>query len=249
MNVLRFNDNRITLIHGDCLEVLPQLKAGLINMIFADLPYGTTQCKWDTIIDPASLWALLHRCSCDKASFHLMTGHYPFYQQANINNYRYSNYWNKAFGANFTQAKRQPMFVIEAIECYYRQLPTYNPIMVARDKPIKSGKRAYARTHTGTDQVVTYDADQKVYNEKYPSNLIYIPRALGHAKLHPTQKPVELLEYLIRTYTNEDDYILDPTMGSGTTAVACINTNRRFIGIELDENYFQIAIQRVMGEL
>lgn len=247
MHEVQLDNGNITLIRGDCLEVMPKMKAGIIDLILADLPYGTTRCKWDVLIDPKSLWSAIEPIRLGHVL--IMAGGWPFYQLANIHNYRYKLYWDKKFGANFTQVKRQPLFSIEEIEVYYKG--TYNPQMINRDKPIKSGKRATARTNSGTDSVITYNAPTKIYTEKYPDSIIHIPRELGRMKLHPTQKPVALMEYLIKTYTNEGDLVLDNTMGSGTTAVACINTNRRFVGIEKDTDdkgnslgYFDICIKR-----
>jgi site-specific DNA-methyltransferase (adenine-specific) len=220
---------------------MPTLAPQSVDLVFADLPYGTTRCKWDTLINPKELWKAIDILK--KGYVLLMTGGYPYYQIENIQNYKYKLYWNKKFGANFTQVKRQPFFTIEEIECYYSG--TYNPQMILRDKPIVSGKRASARTFTGTDTVQIYNADKKIYTEKYPNSIIDIPRPLGTLKAHPTQKPVELMEYLIKTYTNEGDTVLDFTMGSGSTGVAALNTNRSFIGIELDAQYFSIAQERI----
>lgn len=240
MQKMELDNGNIQLYLGDMLTILPTLKLDRPALVFADLPYGSTNIQWDTVIHPISFWTAIK--SIPYTRILIMTGGKPHYLSTNIEEFKYKLYWNKKFGANFTQVKRQPFFIIEEIEVY--GVGVYNPQMRLRKVPIVSGKRANARVNSNTDVVTTFIAPKKTYTHKYPENLITIPRPIGRLKNHPTEKPLELLEYLIRTYSNPGDLIIDPTMGSGTTGVAAINTSRRFIGIEKEEKYFLAAVDR-----
>ena len=229
---------KIDLRQGDCLELMKDIPNKSIDMILADLPYGTTACKWDTIIPFEPLWEQYERVIKDNGAI-VLTASQPFttaLAASNMKLFRYTWVWEKEQGVNFLLAKKQPMKVHEDVLVFYKRQPTYNPQMVP-GKPYTSGK--------GDSGEVTGRVKKKQTKNKgtrYPRTVQRINRETG---LHPTQKPVALLEYLIKTYTKENDIVLDNVMGSGSTGVACINTNRNFIGIELDEDYFEIAKKRI----
>jgi site-specific DNA-methyltransferase (adenine-specific) len=224
-----------------------------VDMILCDLPYGTTACKWDIVIPFEPLWGQYERIIKDNGAI-VLFGSEPFssaLRMSNIKLYKYDWYWNKVQGTGFSAVKKQPMRVIETISVFYKKPPIYNPQMEKREKVIdsrnwKQNKRISENSRfTSTDNSLS----QKIYDKKYPVNLLNINRASNECnnskRVHPTQKPVALLEYLIKTYTNEGETVLDNCMGSGSTGVACVNTNRNFIGIELDDKYFEIAKERI----
>ena len=241
---------KIDLLHGDCLEVMKDIPDKSVDMILCDLPYGITACKWDEIIPFEPLWEQYNRIIKKNGAI-LLFGTEPFsskLRMSNIKNYRYDWLWDKVVGSNFINAKKMPLRVFENISVFYKKQPTYNPQMEERDKskerPKTNSKAINEITNTRTTGSST------INKKKYPVNKIIFNRLSGELNsscksLHPTQKPVELLEYLIKTYTNEGETVLDNCMGSGTTGVACVNTNRNFIGIELDDKYFEIAKQRI----
>lgn len=238
------------LLKGDCLELMKDIPDGSIDMILADLPYGTTACKWDTIIPFEPLWKQYERVIKDNGAI-VLTASQPFTSalvMSNAERFCYSWVWNKMFGANFVQAKRQPLKTHEDIVVFSKtgKMPFYNPQMTLRDKPIIKGgnKQSKAIPIAVTEASKKFGESKKVYTHKYPTSQITYNVREGRG-LHPTQKPVALFEYLIKTYTNEGDTVLDNVMGSGTTGVACKNLNRNFIGIELDSEYFKIAEQRI----
>ena len=243
----------IKLLHGDCLELMNVIPDKSIDMILCDLPYGITKCKWDIILPFEPLWEQYNRIIRDNGVIALF-GNEPFssaLRMSNIKNYKYDWKWNKVQPTGFSACKRQPMRVIEDIIIFYKKQPTYNPQMITREKAIdsrnwKQDKRISENSRfSGTNNSLS----QRVYKDKYPINYIEVNRASKECnntkRFHPTQKPVALLEYLIKTYTNEEETVLDNCMGSGSTGVACINTNRNFIGIEKDDNYFKIAEERI----
>ena len=237
----------IQLIKGDCLVEMQNIPDKSIDMILCDLPYGTTACKWDTIIPFEPLWAQYKRIIKDNGAIILMCGE-PFTSQlvnSNLPMFKYKWIWDKKFAGNFVTANKRPLNTFEEIVVFYNNQPTYNPQKTKRDKPITSGKRCHPRNRTGTDENVTYEAEKKTYDDKHPTTIISIPREIGKGTSHPTEKPIDLMEYLIKTYTNKGDTVLDNTMGSGTTGVACKNLNRNFIGIEMDDKYFEIASKRI----
>ena len=217
-----------------------------IDMVLTDPPYGTTSCKWDTVIDFKLMWRELKRITKGSGAICLF-GSEPFssaLRLSNIKMFKYDWYWNKKFGGNFVLAKRMPLKSIECISVFNsdKTLPLYYPQMMLRDKPIKQGGtktseaipiKHNSKTHT-----------KKTYTHKYPLTELNYPKELGRT-VHPTQKPVPLLEYLIKTYTIENETVLDFTMGSGSTGCAAKNLNRNFIGIESDKEYFKIAKQRI----
>ena len=234
---------------GDCLEVMKSIPSGSIDAIITDPPYGTTACKWDSVIDFKLMWLELNRIIKPNGAI-VLFGSEPFssaLRMSNIKNYKYDWYWNKKFGGNFVQAKRMPLKSIECVSIFSNggKMPDYTPQMILRDKAIKQGgvKTSEAIPIKNNNKTHT----KKTYTHKYPLTLMDYPKELGRT-VHPTQKPLLLMEYLVKTYTNENETVLDFTMGSGSTGVAAKNLNRNFIGIEQDENYFNIAKERINKE-
>lgn len=239
------------LYQGDCLEVMKQIPDKSIDMVLCDLPYGTTACKWDITLPFNKIWENYNRVCKDNAAI-LLFATEPFTSYmilSNLKNYRQKLTWLKTRPTNMFNAKKQFMNWTEDIVVFYQKLPTYNPVMRTDGK--FSGEKIQ-RNNTNRKQGVFVTTGEKAgYIHKsnnglfYPKSVLEFSNVNGNKNQHPTQKPVPLLEYLIKTYTNEGETVLDNCMGSGSTGVACVNTNRDFIGIELDENYFNIAKQRV----
>ena len=235
------------LLHGDCLDLMSDIPDGSVDMVMADPPYGTTACKWDSIIPLEPMWVHLKRVVKNNGGV-VLFGSEPFsstLRMSNINDYKYDFIWNKKFAGNFVTAKKVPMKTHEVISVFYKNI-SYYPQMIKRVKPIRTTTGS-----TGTD-LTNIDANiSMTYKYKYPITILDFPRILGTSKekvKHPTQKPVALMEYLIKTYTNEGETVLDFCMGSGTTGVACERLNRRWIGIEISEAYCEIAKQRIEKE-
>jgi site-specific DNA-methyltransferase (adenine-specific) len=227
------------LMLGDCLERMRQIPDGSIDMVLCDLPYGTTSCAWDSVLPFVDLWEQYRRV-CTGAI--VLTANQPFTSALVMSNpraFKYAWAWIKTNCSGFANAKKQPLRQFEDVLVFYERQPTYNPQGVVKlDKPKTRTK------DTGAIMGRTGFKDGYEQTEtNYPKNVLQLPSERGH---HPTQKPVALMEYLIRTYTNAGELVLDNTMGSGTTGVACGNTGRRFIGIERDPGYFQIARGRIM---
>ena len=238
--------SKIELYFGDCLEEMKKIPDNSIDCIICDLPYGTTSCKWDVLIPFDKLWFEYNRIAKETAPI-LLFGIEPFssyIRMSNIKDFRYDLYWHKTLCSNFMMGKRQPFFKVETISVFYKKSPTYNPIM-RQGKPYEVKESHIAQK--GMQQKYCFDKKSDIKNEgtRYPDNLLDF-NSLGSGKLHPTQKPLDLLEYLIKTYTNENDIVLDNCMGSGTTGEACINLGRNFIGIEKDKEYFEIAEKRLL---
>ena len=238
------NINNIKLIKGDCLEQMDKLieQNIKVDMILTDIPYGTTACKWDEIIPFNKMWERINLIKKDKHTPILLFGSEPFsstLRMSNIKNYKYDWVWNKKKAGNIMLCKYQPMKITENIIVFNKH--NYYPIMELRDKIKKSKCYGIGESMGG----VLKDDSSKTYTHRYPKNLLTFSNANQKGKVHPTQKPVDLLEYLIKTYTNEGELVLDFTMGSGSTGVACLNTNRKFIGIELNEKYFNTAKDRL----
>lgn len=235
--------NEYTLIQGDCLDVLPTLREESIDMILCDLPYGTTQCKWDSVIPLGLLWNNYKRIIKPNGAI-VLTAAQPFTSaliMSNIEMYKYSWVWDKVRGVGHLNAKRRPMMSTEDICVFYKKQCTYNPQMRERPKPRKSKNRATQQVYGKTQDVF----DGEVLDKKYPISLITFSKsAQKDFRLHPTQKPVALFEYLIKTYTNEGDTVLDNCIGSGTTMAACQNLKRSCIGIELSQEYCEIVKER-----
>ncbi len=240
---------------GDCLEVMKTIPSGSIDAVITDIPYGTTSCKWDNVIDFKLMWLELNRIT-KKNSAIVLFGAEPFTTKlrlSNLDNWKYDWIWHKNQPSGQFNASKMPMKAYETISVFYKEQPTYNPQMVQRTE--KELKRLSHKSVEGVSTNTVYgDINRKSLNRyenttKYPTNVItgikcVFNRSSEKVK-HPTQKPLELMEYLIQTYTNKSETVLDFTMGSGSTGVACKNTNRSFIGIEKDENYFKIAEQRI----
>jgi len=231
----------IQLMRGDCLEVMREIPNGSVDMVLADPPYGTTACKWDTVIDLSLMWEQLKRVIKPNGAI-VMTACQPFTSALVMSNPRMFKYcwvWNKKQGGNPLNAKRQPLRVTEDIVVF--NSGGYIPQMRTGRMRKKGGINKQPET-TGA-----VNLDYVSYSDQYyPTNILDFPNCANKKYLvHPTQKPVALMEYLIRTYTNEGETVLDFTCGSGTTGVACVNTARDFIGIELDQGYFDIAQQRI----
>lgn len=230
---------KIELINGDCLEKMKGIPDSSIDCVLTDPPYGTTACKWDSVIPFDPMWEQLKRITKKNGAI-VLFGSEPFSSNLRMSNpkmYKYDWIWNKKKGGNIMNLKSQP-YKIHEIICVFGG-KNYHPIMT-QQKP-RTGKVYSAGVANG----ISNYGDIRHYNAKYPKSIIEISNASQKGKTHPTQKPVTLMEYLIKTYTNEGETVLDFTMGSGTTGVACVNLNRNFIGIELDQGYFDIAQQRI----
>ena len=239
--------SEITLIQGDCLEKMKDIPDGSIDMVLCDLPYGTTACSWDSVISFDKLWEQYNRI-CKETSPIVLFGQEPFsstLRLSNIGNWKYDWYWEKERLTNISQVKKRAGKTIETISVFYRKQCTYNPQMSKHHGRLRSNK-----VKNGKMGVLTDSGEKKVfeYNDtgfRYPTQLLTFQRDCLKSNLHPTQKPVLLCEYLVKTYTNEGDTVLDNCAGSGTTGIACMNLNRNFIGIELDKDYFDIAESRI----
>lgn len=239
------------LLHGDCLELMKDIPDKSIDMILCDLPYGTTRNSWDKKIDLDKLFTEYKRIIKSNAAIALFS-QMPFSAElvtANRKQFRYEWIWQKDNSTGFLNANKMPLKVHENILIFYDKLPKYNP-------QFTTGK-LHQRGNPGS-QTNNYGKFERIVGDKskeyFPIDIIKFdtPKFLfrkGTEKSHPTQKPVPLLEYLIKTYTNEGEIVLDNCMGSGSTGVACLNTNREFIGIELDDNYFEIAKKRIEEHL
>lgn len=234
------------LMHGDCLELMAQIPDGSVDMVLCDLPYGITACKWDSVIPFEPLWTHYKRVVKKNGAI-VLTAAQPFTTaliSSNIGAFKYCWVWDKAKGVGFQLAKHRPMMRTEDVAVFCNgkgALANYTPQMTKRD----SVKKSKCCKSSDSSPLAHNDGVEREYTHKYPTNVIEISNASQQGKVHPTQKPVALMEYLIRTYTNEGDTVLDNCMGSGTTGVACWNTNRSFIGIEMDKNYFEIAEKRI----
>jgi len=232
----------IDLRKGDCLELMKDLPDKSIDAIIADLPYGITRAKWDSILDLDLLWEQYERI-IKPNGVTVLFGSQPFTTtliNSNIKAFKYSLVWDKKMKVGMMNCKRMPLRQHEDIVVFYKKQPTYNPQMTKGK--MRNKKIAPTKDFEVYGQITPIDNFNDDY---YPSSILEFSNANQKAKSHPTQKPVELMEYLIKTYTNEGDVVLDNTMGSGTTGVACVNTNRNFIGMELDDKYFEIAEKRI----
>ena len=235
----------INLYKGDCLDVMKQIPSGSVDAIIADPPYGTTACKWDSVIDFDLMWEQLNRIIKPNGAI-VLFGSEPFssaLRMSNIKNYKYDWIWEKHNGSNSMLCKKQPLNFHENISLFYKKQPVYNPQMWL-------GKANHTRNDNGLNMkselmnTVVKRTKTKTDGIKYPRRIIKF-NSIRQNKQHPTEKPVALMEYLIKTYTNENETVVDFTMGSGSTGVAAKNLNRSFIGIEQDEKYFEIAKERI----
>ena len=239
----------IELYRGDCLEVMDELiKKGVkVDAIITDIPYGTTACSWDVVIPFDEMWSRITKLSNPTTPI-LLFGNEPFssaLRLSNIKNYKYDIYWQKEKPINHLQLKFRFGKVIENICVFYKKQCTYNPQKSKYEGPDRSNNphgKTIGKLCAGNNLKGIPYIDN---GTRYPLQVLKINRDNLYTRLHPTQKPLELMEYLVKTFTNEGDTVLDFTMGSGTTGVACKNLNRNFIGIELDENYYKIAEERI----
>jgi len=239
----------IDLHKGDCLEVMDKLIAeGVkVDTIITDPPYGTTACKWDSVIPFPEMWLRLNKLIKPNGAI-VLFGSEPFssaLRMSNIKNYKYDWVWEKNLKTGNLNAKRMPMGGHELVHIFAKKSPTYNPQKRKRTNEVKSGNKKNSKTSVYGSQKEEYTDNQSdlINPDTIIKNIKCVHNSSG--KVHPTQKPVALMEYLIKTYTNENELVLDFTMGSGTTGVACKNLNRKFIGIELDDKYFDIAKERI----
>ena len=236
------------LIHGDTIEEMAKLPDKSIDLILADLPYQVTQAKWDVLIPFDELWREYKRVIKDNGAVVLFSQQ-PFTSQLVMSNpkmFRYEIIWNKVRTTGFLNANRMPLKQHENILIFYKKLPTYNPQMTEGGEPSHSrGKAGTAKNRVYGAFNATSDTPSTKSTLKFPTDVYTLSNRVGKGQLHPTQKPVELLEWLIKTYSNAGETVLDNTMGSGSTGVASVNTGRDFIGIELDDNYFDIAKERI----
>ena len=232
----------IQLFKGDCLEVMKGIDSGSIDAIITDPPYGTTACKWDSVIDFTLMWEQLNRIIKPNGAI-VLFGSEPFssaLRMSNIKNYKYDWVWDKKKGGNFTILKYQPYKTHELISVFSKKTNNYYPIKTPQKE--RKGK-VYSSSNSAP--LKYNDGKERIYKDKHPKSILTVSNANQKGKQHPTQKPVPLMEYLIKTYTNEGETVLDFTMGSGSTGVAAKQTNRNFIGIEQDENYFNIATKSI----
>ncbi len=236
----------IKLYHGDCLEIMKDIPDKNIDMILCDLPYGTTACKWDTIIPFEPLWEQYKRIIKDHGAI-VLTASQPFTTAliaSNMQMFKYELIWDKSFGRQPQLANIQPMKRHENVLVFGIGKLTYNPQGEELEKPYFSSG-AGNNAGTRNDHKLGLKKQAKTYTHKTPTSVLVFKPPSNRKSIHPTQKPVALFEYLIKTYTNENETVLDNCMGSGTTGVACVNTGRNFIGIELDPTYFDIAKKRI----
>ena len=228
---------------GDCLDVMQGIPDGSVDMVMTDPPFGTTACKWDSIIPFEPMWAQLKRITKPNGAIVLMASQ-PFTSalvMSNVKMFKYCWVWDKKIPSGMSYARFQPMRRSEDVLVFCDGKTVYNAQMILRDKPIVSG----GVRKSESAPIAHKDPDfKKTYTHKNPTNIITFDK-VRRGSVHPTQKPVALMEYLIRTYTNAGETVLDFTMGSGTTGVAAANTSRKFIGIEMDADYFAIAQSRI----
>ena len=234
------------LLHGDCLERMKEIPDGSVDMVLTDPPYGTTACKWDSVIPFELMWAELNRIIKPNGAI-VLFGSEPFsslLRCSNLKMFRYDWVWEKEQGVNPLLSKKQPLNNIEYIHVFYSKQVNYNP-QFEKGKPYKITRDKKPRVcEVNSHEFIKTTTDNNGF--RYPKRVLKFNRQTG---LHPTQKPVALLEYLIKTYTNENETVLDFTFGSCSTGVACLNTNRKFIGIELDDNYFDIGAERMRNHI
>lgn len=232
----------IELWHGDCLELMKNIPSGSVDLVLCDLPYGTTRNKWDSCIPLDKLWKEYQRVAKRNGAI-VLFAQTPFDKilgASNVDMLKYEWIWEKPQGTGHLNAKKMPMKSHENILVFYQRLPRYNP-QYEWGKPYMTTSSTPSTNYGKQKDSVTTTSDER----RFPKDVLRFGNADTDRHLHPTQKPVALLEYLIKTYTDSGDTVLDNCMGSGSTGVACANTKRRFIGIELDNDYFNIAKQRI----
>ena len=239
--------SKYSLLFGDCLERMKDIPNNSVDLVLVDLPYGTTQNKWDSVIDLESMWEQLQRI-CYNNTPKIMFAQTPFDKVlgcSNLKELKYEWIWEKTTATGHLNAKKMPMKAHENILVFYDKLPTYNPQKTSGHKPANSyTKHQDDGSNYGKTKVGVSGGGQ---TDRYPRSVQVFKTDKQKVSLHPTQKPVALLEYLINTYSNEGDTVLDFTFGSCSTGVAALNTNRKFIGVEAEENYFDIGASRMEG--
>lgn len=234
------------LYHGDCLEVMQFLitEAVKVDAIITDPPYGTTNCSWDTVIPLDSMWKLLELIKKNNKTPIVLFGNEPFSSNlrvSNLKDYKYDWKWEKTTPTGFLNANKQPLRVVEDIMVFYTNQNCYNPKKTTGERKVVKAKSKSSKVETVNDYKLTdYDSI-----ERFPTNIIKVANDKQNSSLHPTQKPLELIKYLIETYSNKDDLILDFTSGSGTLAEACEQLGRKWICIEQDQNYCDITVKRL----
>lgn len=247
----------LDLHQGDCLDLMKSLEDKSVDLILCDLPYGTTKNKWDSVIDLELLWEHYNRIIKDRGAI-LLFAQTPFDKVlgvSNLENLRYEIIWQKTAPTGFLNAKKMPMKAHENILVFYKKLPTYNPQMTqghprkvsSKKSRSESAKRHSEKSLKGESNYGVFANDIEGYDstERYPLSVQVFAKDQQKENYHPTQKPVALLEWLLKTYSNEGDLVMDNCMGSGSTGVACVNLNRNFIGMELTEQYFEVAKERI----
>lgn len=240
------------LLQGDCLELMNRLPDKSINMILCDLPYGTTKNRWDSVMPFDKMWEQYNRIIKDNGCIALFADgmFMSDLMQSNKKMWRYNLIWDKELISGFLNANKMPLRCHEEICIFYKKLPTYNP-QFTEGEPLHGMGTKFSQEKNKNNNYGNFDscnnpsAKRTGDTKKHPKSIVKFSRPASCVMVHPTQKPVELLEWLIKTYTNDNDLILDNCMGSGSTGVAALNTNRNFIGIELDEYYFNIAKERI----
>lgn len=237
------------LMFGDCLERMKEVPSGSVDMILTDPPYGTTQNKWDSVINLEDMWKEVWRVLKPNGACVLFSAQ-PYTSilvTSQIKFYKYEWVWVKNLKTGNLNARRMPMGGHETLQVFYKKPPTYNPQKRKRTTEVKSGNKFNSKTTNYGNQREDYLDRQS--DEISPDTALLQFKCVHNSsgKVHPTQKPVDLLEYLIKTYTNENEVVLDFTMGSGSTGVASLNTNRKFLGIEMNEGYFNIGVNRILG--
>lgn len=242
-------DMESQLYQGDCIQIMKQLisQGCKVDAIIVDPPYGTTECAWDNIIPLDEMWNCIKLIRKDNSPI-LIFGNEPFNSYlriSNIEEYKYDIYWQKERATNIFQLKRRPAKVIETINVFYKKQPTYNPQMTKYSGPLRTNKVKNGKLGVLIDSKNRKASEYHDTGFRYPLQIVQFKRDILKSNLHPTQKPLSLMEYLVATFTNEGDTVLDFSMGSGTTGVACKNLNRKFVGIELDKTYYDIASQRI----
>jgi DNA modification methylase len=234
------------LFNGNCIDVMKELPSNSVDLILTDLPYGilNKRTEWDKRIPYDEMWEQTNRISKDISAF-ITTSKQPFTSEliiSNLNSFRYCWIWEKSKSTGYLNSKKMPMVAHEEVVVFYKKMPIYNPQMT-KGEPYDKGTAVRDTTHY-TEQKKAIHVKNKD-GTRYPRSVIYLKTAEDEGKLHPTQKPVKLLEYFINTYSNKNDVVLDIAMGSGTTGVACKNTNRNFIGIEISKEYFKLSQERI----
>ena len=240
------SEGKKEILLGDCLELMKDIPNGSIDMILCDLPYGTTACKWDTVIPFEQLWEQYERVIKDNGAI-VLTASQPFTSALVMSNpkiYKYDLYWKKSKPVGFANAKKMPLKDVETISIFYKSVPTYNPQGIEKcNRVISNSTKKIKQNNITAINGGAFKTDTFIQEfTNYPRQIIEVGVEQG---LHPTQKPTKLFEYLIKTYTNEGDVVLDNTAGSGTTAIACLNTNRQFIVMEKEQKYYDIILKRV----